>query len=124
VRRFENRERPLPRHSTPAVVQIGHQNAEGALPQARIDQGRLAIALGDRLRRVRRRNRSPRHSPVKVKVLCDATGRVVAILAREGHPALLLSASAAALEWAYAPALVDGLPAPMFMTVTVNFRLK
>jgi TonB family protein len=61
---------------------------------------------------------------VKVKVLCDATGRVVAILAREGHPALLLSASAAALEWAYAPALVDGLPAPMFMTVTVNFRLK
>jgi protein TonB len=33
------------------------------------------------------------------------------------------AAAAAVRQWRYEPTLVDGVPVPVLMTVTVNFRL-
>jgi TonB family protein len=45
-------------------------------------------------------------------------------VARSVHPQLDFAALRAVMGWRYAPALVDGVPAPVFMTVTVNFTLQ
>ena len=42
---------------------------------------------------------------------------------RSVHPALDFSAIDAVLGWRYTPTLLDGMPVPVIMTVTVNFAL-
>jgi hypothetical protein len=41
---IEHRQRPLTGDGASALVGIGHQQAEGALPEPRLHQDRLAIA--------------------------------------------------------------------------------
>ena len=41
---FERRQCPLTRHGAAPVVDIGHKDPEGALAEARPDQGRFTIA--------------------------------------------------------------------------------
>ena len=41
-----------------------------------------------------------------------------------GIPLLNESALAAVRQWVYTPTLLNGVPVPVIMTVTVNFRLQ
>lgn len=41
-----------------------------------------------------------------------------------GHPLLDEAALQAVRRWAYVPTLLNGVPVPVVMTVTVNFRLE
>jgi protein TonB len=41
-----------------------------------------------------------------------------------GHPLLDEAALDAVRRWAYVPTLLNGVPVPVIMTVTVNFRLE
>jgi protein TonB len=53
------------------------------------------------------------------------SGCVSAIRVLRGvHPALDLEAMDAVSGWSYTPTLLDGVPVPVIMTVTVNFRLN
>lgn len=60
---------------------------------------------------------------VLLKVLIDEQGNVGAIEVLQGHPLLTKAAIEAVRQWGYTPALVDGKPAPVIATVTVNFEL-
>ncbi len=41
-----------------------------------------------------------------------------------GHPLLVPSAMEAVKQWVYTPTLLNGVPVPIIMTVTVNFKLS
>jgi TonB family protein len=60
-------------------------------------------------------------------VILEATigtdGRVVDVRVVRSIPALDAAAAAAVKQWEYAPTLLNGIPVPVIMTVTVNFTL-
>jgi protein TonB len=49
---------------------------------------------------------------------------VAEVKVRQGLPLLDDAALEAVRQWAYTPTLVDGVPTPVIMTVTVTFRLN
>jgi protein TonB len=55
----------------------------------------------------------------------STTGCIQALrLIKSAHPSLDLAALLAVLRWRYAPTLLGGVPVPVMMTITVNFRLS
>jgi protein TonB len=61
---------------------------------------------------------------VRVDALIDVNGRVSAMKVISG-PAILHQAAMDALRhWKYVPAMLDGNPVPMHLTVTIQFRLQ
>jgi protein TonB len=61
---------------------------------------------------------------VRIDALVDATGKVSSMKVVSG-PVLLHQAAMDALrQWKYQPAMLDGKPVPMHLTVTVQFRLQ
>ncbi|HEY8150513.1 MAG TPA: energy transducer TonB [Vicinamibacteria bacterium] len=53
----------------------------------------------------------------------DAQGKVSDVRVLRGVPLLDAAAIDAVRQWEYTPTLVNGVPVPVIMTVTVNFRL-
>jgi len=53
----------------------------------------------------------------------DEDGRVVSIRTLRSVPMLDAAAIEAVRQWEYEPTLLNGVPVPVIMTVTVNFRL-
>jgi protein TonB len=51
-------------------------------------------------------------------------GRVTDVKVLRGIPLLDASAQEAVRQWVYTPTLLNGVPVPVIMTVTVNFRLS
>ena len=51
-------------------------------------------------------------------------GKVVGIKTLRSAPTLDEAAIAAVKRWEYTPTLLNGVPVPVIMTVTVNFRLN
>jgi protein TonB len=51
-------------------------------------------------------------------------GKVMDVKILRGIPLLNESAVAAVKQWVYTPTLLNGVPVPVIMTVTVNFRLQ
>jgi TonB family protein len=47
-----------------------------------------------------------------------------AIVVRNSDPSLDMAALRAVADWRYTPTLLDGIPVPVIMTVTVNFRIN
>lgn len=61
---------------------------------------------------------------VTIDALIDASGRVTTMKVISG-PAMLHQAAMDALkQWKYEPAMLDGKPVPMHLTVTLQFRLQ
>jgi protein TonB len=61
---------------------------------------------------------------VRIDALIDANGRVTTMKVVSG-PSLLHQAAMDALrQWKYQPAMLDGKPVPMHLTVTIVFRLQ
>ncbi|MGB2625395.1 MAG: TonB family protein [Candidatus Acidiferrum sp.] len=61
---------------------------------------------------------------VKLDALIDASGNVTSTKILSGSPLLHLAAIAAVKQWKYQPAMLDGKPTAMHLTVTVQFRLQ
>jgi protein TonB len=60
---------------------------------------------------------------VIVEALIGPDGRVREAKVLRGVPLLDEAALAAVRQWVYTPTLIDGVPVPVLMTVTVNFSL-
>jgi protein TonB len=61
---------------------------------------------------------------VRIDALIDAAGKVSSMKVVSG-PVLLHQAAMEALrQWKYQPAMLDGKPVPMHLTVTIQFRLQ
>ena len=61
---------------------------------------------------------------VIVEATIDERGRVRDATVLRGVPVLDEAALAAVRQWVYTPTLVNGVPTPVIMTVTVRFQLK
>jgi protein TonB len=68
-----------------------------------------------------------RQARVEGTVILEATispqGRVTNAKVLRGIPLLDAAALAAVRQWVYSPTMLNGVPVPVVMTVTVNFRL-
>jgi len=60
---------------------------------------------------------------VIIEATVNERGRVVNANVLQGAPMLTDAALEAVKKWVYTPTLVNGVPTPIIMTVTVNFRL-
>jgi periplasmic protein TonB len=61
---------------------------------------------------------------VVLECTIDVAGHVADVKVLRGVPVLDEAAVVAVKQWAYAPTLLDGVPVPVIMTVTVSFNLK
>ena len=61
---------------------------------------------------------------VKIDALIDASGRVSTMKIISGPALLHQAAQDAVRQWKYQPAMLNGQPAPMHLTVTVQFKLQ
>jgi protein TonB len=69
-----------------------------------------------------------RQARVQGVVILECTispqGKVTEVRVLKGIPLLDQSAMDAVKQWVYTPTLLNGVPVPVIMTVTVNFRLN
>jgi protein TonB len=61
---------------------------------------------------------------VQIDALIDAQGNVTTMKVLSGSPMLHQAALTALKQWKYAPAMLDGNPTSMHLTVTVQFRVQ
>jgi len=61
---------------------------------------------------------------VIVEATIDTRGRVVNATILRGVPVLDEAALEAVRQWVYTPTLLNGVPTPVIMTVTLRFRLE
>jgi protein TonB len=61
---------------------------------------------------------------VIIDAVIDATGRISEARVLRGVPILEEAALEAVRQWRYTPTLLDGVPTPVRMTITVTFRFK
>ncbi|HEX7136404.1 MAG TPA: TonB family protein [Vicinamibacterales bacterium] len=61
---------------------------------------------------------------VILETIIDARGAVETVRVLRGYPLLNQAAIDAVTQWRFTPALLNGQPVPVVMTVTVNFSLK
>jgi protein TonB len=94
-----------------------------------------AVRVGGSIRQPRKiKNVSPiypdiaRQARVQGVVILEATigpgGDVTAVRVLRGIPQLDQSAADAVTQWVYEPTLLNGVPVPVIMTVTVNYKLS
>jgi protein TonB len=106
----------------------------GGLPDAPPAQA-VPVRVGGTVREPRRLTAVPPVYPelalkarLQGTVIIEATvnerGRVVNATLLQGLPMLTEAALEAVKKWTYTPTLVNGIPTPIIMTVTVHFRLS
>ncbi|MGH9162862.1 MAG: TonB family protein [Vicinamibacteraceae bacterium] len=61
---------------------------------------------------------------VYIDAVIDTKGRVTKAQVLRGHPLLAQAALDAVKKWRYTPTLLNGVPVPVIMTVTVRFALN
>jgi len=61
---------------------------------------------------------------VVLECTIDPAGRVASVRTLRGVPLLTEAAVAAVKQWEYTPTVLNGVPVPVRMTVTVNFKLS
>ena len=61
---------------------------------------------------------------VIIEAIVDPRGRVADATVIKGVPAFYEAALEAVRRWVYTPTLIDGVPTPIIMTVTVRFELR
>lgn len=97
--------------------------------------GEVPLRVGGDIQAPRRtREVPPRYPPdaesagvqgeVMVEAVIDATGRVGQATVVRSIPLLDEAALEAVRQWEYEPAIVNGVPVPVVMTVTVRFTLR
>jgi periplasmic protein TonB len=61
---------------------------------------------------------------VIIEAVIDADGRVQSTRVLKSNPLLDMAALTAVGQWSYTPSLLNGVPVPVIMTVTVSFKLR
>jgi TonB family protein len=61
---------------------------------------------------------------VIIEAVIDTDGRVQSARVLRSHPLLDTAALTAVGQWSYTPSLLNGMPVPVIMTVTVAFKLR
>src|SRR6185369_1573324 len=101
-------------------------------PKAEVPKG--PVRVGGKISEPKKtRNVAPtypeiaKRARVQGTVILEATispqGRVTDVKVLRGIPMLDEAAMGAVRQWTYSPTLLNGVPVPVFMSVTVNFRL-
>ncbi len=107
----------------------------GGLPDAPPPPPQQAIRVGGQIKTPRKLKDVPPTYPdiakqarVQGVVILECTispqGKVTDIKVLRGIPLLNDSATSAVRQWVYTPTLLNGVPVPVIMTVTVNFKLS
>jgi protein TonB len=60
---------------------------------------------------------------VRLEALIDVRGHVIEVQILEGNPLFEEAALEAVRHWVYTPTLLDGVPVPLILTITVHFQL-
>jgi TonB family protein len=63
------------------------------------------------------------HGVVVLECTIAPNGRVTTVKPLRGYRSLTEAATEAVREWTYTPTLLNGVPVPVIMTVTANFKL-
>jgi periplasmic protein TonB len=106
----------------------------GGLPEAP-PPPQQAVRVGGQIKEPRKlKNVNPaypdiaKQARVQGVVILECTispqGRVSDVKILRGIPLLNEAALTAVKQWVYSPTLLNGVPVPVIMTVTVNFRLQ
>jgi TonB family protein len=125
---------PPPPTPPPPASQVAADAARGATGAPEGD-GVQAVRIGGNVREPKRlKSVSPVYPPIAKQarvqgvVILECTispqGRVSDVRVLRGIPLLDEAAVDAVKQWVYTPTLLDGVPVPVIMTVTVNFQLK
>jgi TonB family protein len=126
--------RPSSSPTTPtADAGQGSHPQAGARPPA--EEPLQPVRIGGSIREPRKlRNVNPVYPPdaiqarvqgvVVLECTIDTAGRVSAMRLLRGVPLLAEAAMAAVRQWEYTPTVLNGVPVPVVMTVTVNFKLS
>jgi len=61
---------------------------------------------------------------VILECVVSPQGKVADVKVLRGLPFLEAAAIDAAKQWVYTPTLLNGVPVPLIMTITVNFQLS
>jgi protein TonB len=107
----------------------------GGLPDAPAPPPQQAIRVGGQIKPPRKlKDVTPiypdiaKQARVQGVVILECTispqGKVTNIKLLRGIPLLNQSATKAVEQWVYTPTLLNGVPVPVIMTVTVNFKLS
>ena len=120
---------PPPRHDIPYPDDPRPKPREASPPKGRVYRVGGTIKEPTKLKNV-----SPvypelaKQARVSGVVILEATigprGDVTSVTVLRGAPLLDEAAVEAVKQWVYAPTLVNGVPVPVVMTVTVNFKLS
>jgi periplasmic protein TonB len=96
----------------PKIVRVGGALQAPALLK-RVEPEYPLLALQARLKGI-----------VVVEAQVDPHGRVASVRSLRGSPLLAEAAVKAVREWVYKPLLLNGIPTPFLVTVTVTFNLE
>lgn len=107
----------------------------GGLPDAPAPPPQAAIRVGGQIKPPRKlKDVKPiypdiaKQARVQGVVILECTispqGKVTNVKLLRGIPLLNQSATKAVRQWVYTPTLLNGVPVPVIMTVTVNFKLS
>jgi len=107
----------------------------GGLPDAPAPPPQRAIRVGGQIKPPRKlKDTQPiypdiaKQARVQGVVILECTispqGKVTDVKILRGIPLLNQSATKAVKQWVYTPTLLNGVPVPVIMTVTVNFKLS
>ena len=110
---------------------VGGLPLSPAPPPPKLEPVRLG---GDIRRPVKIRNVAPEYPPLAQQARVEGTvilectispkGRVTDVKVLRGIPLLDGAAVEAVRQWVYNPTLLNGVPVPVVMTVTVNFGIR
>jgi protein TonB len=99
----------------PAPQQPIHLHSGIQAPRKIVDMKPIYPALAQAARK---------EGVVILETIIDARGEVEAVRVLRGYELLNQAAVDAVSQWRFTPALLNGQPVPVVMTVTVNFSLK
>ena len=107
----------------------------GGLPDAPPPPAQAAVRVGGQIKEPKKlKNVAPsypdiaKQARVQGVVILECTispqGKVTDVKVLRGIPLLDQAAIDAVRQWVYTPTLLNGVPVPVIMTVTVNFKLS
>jgi TonB family protein len=129
---------PPPRPSTSPTTRAATADRR-SIPQSEArppaEEPLQPVRIGGSIREPRKlRHVNPAYPPdaiqarvqgvVVLECTIDAAGKVTTVRALRGAPLLTEAAVAAVKQWEYTPTVLNGVPVPVVMTVTVNFKLS
>jgi periplasmic protein TonB len=102
---------------------------------ANVQPQQEAVRVGGQIKEPKKlKNVNPEYPPIArkarvqgvVQLECTISpqGKVTNVTVVKGIPLLNKAAEEAVKQWVYTPTLLNGVPVPVIMTVTVNFRLN